>query len=552
MRTKKLLLGVVALAAVGLAACADNLATINTNNPDIDRIFREPTDIEGVALTLYRTYHQATQGAAGGLSTQSKAMSLESYGQVANFGMNIRGQIEPRNGIDNFRGNEVSGGNEANWNSLSRLMRTSSVVAQAVDVMLDDGKTMGDAGRNLRSRSFAFFVNGIAMGTLALGYDSVHIVTTKTPQSGPGAIPPLSDYNVALDSALRMLDSAIAIIDAAVVAGGTTDIPANWLRGKNVSATISSADYVRLIRSFRAKLRAGVARTPAERAAVNWTLVLADAQNGITADHTVELSDDDGGWSSGVDANTFQTSSSWHQISLVYSGMADTSGAYQAMMGNVAWADRIGMNVLVKTPDTRWPSGETRAEQVANSTLPLGPGQYIANRDPGGDQPDESTPAGTSQYDHRRWWFIDDAPNAGTMVFVPKAEIDLLAAEAHIRLGAPASAVPLINTTRIANGLEEILDGGIPVPGGAACVPRLPNGTCGSLMEALKYEKRMETQLLGYMQWFLDSRGWGDLITGTSLHWPVPNQEMDTRNLPFYNMPSTGTLPASGVGTYGF
>lgn len=68
----------------------------------------------------------------------------------------------------------------------------------------------------------------------------------------------------------------------------------------------------------------------------------------------------------------------------------------------------------------------------------------------------------------------------------------------------------------------------------------------------MKYEKRMETQLTGYMQWFLDSRGWGDLIAGTALHWPVPNQEMDTRNLPFYDMPSTGTIGAAAVGTYGF
>jgi hypothetical protein len=547
MRTKKLLLGVVALAAVGLAGCADNLTTVNTNNPDLDRIYSEPTDIEGVALTLYRTYHQSTQGAGEGLSAQSKAMSLESYGQVANFGMNLRGQITPRNGIDNGRGNQVSGGNNANWNTLSKLMRTSSVVAQSVDAMLANSKTMGDPGRNLRSRSFAFFTNGLAMGTLALGYDSVHIVTTKTPQA---TIPPLSDYNVAMDSALRMLDSAIAIMNAAVVAGGTTTIDGTWINGGG--AAMSPADYIRLIRSYKAKLRAGVARTPADRAAVNWTLVLADAQNGITADHTIELSSIAGGWSSGLDANTFQTSSSWHQVSLVYSGMADTSGAYQAMMGNAAWTARVGMDVLVKTPDTRWPSGETRPAQTANSTLPLGAGQYISNRDPGGDQPDDSNPAGTSQYDHRRWWFIDAGADNGTMVFVPKAEIDLLAAEAHIQLGAPASAVPLINTTRMAAGLPAIVDGGIPVPGGAACVPRLPNGTCGSLLEAMKYEKRMETQLLGYMQWFLDSRGWGDLITGTSLHWPVPNQEMDTRNLPFYDMPSTGTIPASGVGTYGF
>jgi hypothetical protein len=54
------------------------------------------------------------------------------------------------------------------------------------------------------------------------------------------------------------------------------------------------------------------------------------------------------------------------------------------------------------------------------------------------------------------------------------------------------------------------------------------------------------------MQWFVDARGWGDLVQGTALHWPVPFQEMDTRNKPFYNMPGTGTLPGAPIGTYGF
>ena len=551
MRTKKLLLGVVALAAAGLVGCADNLQVVNTNNPDLDRIYRQPTDIEGVALTLYRTYFQSTQGAGEGLSAQSKAMSMESYGQVANFGMNLRGLI-PRVPIDNQRGNQVAEGNNANWSTLSRLSRTASVVVQAVDIMLAAGGTMGDDGRNLRARSFAFFVNGLAIGTLALSYDSVHVVTPKTAQS---TIPDLSAYPVAMDSALRMLDSAIAIMNAAVVAGGTTSIDAVWM--SSPTGVVTPANFIRLIRSYQAKLRAGVARTPAERLAVNWTQVLADAQNGLTADHSVVLSSAAGGWSSSLDANTFMTSSSWHQVSLLYIGMADTSGAYQALVNagggpGTGYTSKIGMNVLVLTRDTRWPSGTTRAIQVTNSPHPLPAGRYISNRNPGGDQPDNSNPIGTSQYDHHRWWFIDAAADNGTMVFMPKAEVDLLAAEAHIRLGTPSSAVPLINITRLASGLPAIVDHTIPVPGGTGCTPRLPTGACGSLLEALKYEKRMETQLLGHMQWFIDSRGWGDLINGTALHWPVPNQEMDTRAQEFYNMPSAGTMVASGVGTYGF
>ena len=35
-------------------------------------------------------------------------------------------------------------------------------------------------------------------------------------------------------------------------------------------------------------------------------------------------------------------------------------------------------------------------------------------------------------------------------------------------------------------------------------------------------------------------RGWGDLLHGMPLMWPVPNEEMDSRQEPFYNMGGFG------------
>jgi len=68
----------------------------------------------------------------------------------------------------------------------------------------------------------------------------------------------------------------------------------------------------------------------------------------------------------------------------------------------------------------------------------------------------------------------------------------------------------------------------------------------------MKYEKRMETAFAGYMQWFNDSRGWGDLVEGTALQWPVPNVEMDARVQPFYNLGGLGGPSSAAKGTYGF
>ena len=48
------------------------------------------------------------------------------------------------------------------------------------------------------------------------------------------------------------------------------------------------------------------------------------------------------------------------------------------------------------------------------------------------------------------------------------------------------------------------------------------------------------------------SRGWGDLPQGTAVQWPVPNEEMDSRQQPFYNMGGLGNAGSAAKGTYGF
>ena len=62
----------------------------------------------------------------------------------------------------------------------------------------------------------------------------------------------------------------------------------------------------------------------------------------------------------------------------------------------------------------------------------------------------------------------------------------------------------------------------------------------------------METAYSTYMGWYQDSRGWGDLTQGTAIHWPVPNEEMDSRQQPFYNMGGLGLPGSAAKGTYGF
>ena len=74
---------------------------------------------------------------------------------------------------------------------------------------------------------------------------------------------------------------------------------------------------------------------------------------------------------------------------------------------------------------------------------------------------------------------------------------------------------------------------------------------CGTIFEALKWEKRMETAFTGWASWYFDSRGWGDLPEGTPLEFPVPFQELDARQKPLYNLGGIGGKSAAAKGTYG-
>jgi hypothetical protein len=93
------------------------------------------------------------------------------------------------------------------------------------------------------------------------------------------------------------------------------------------------------------------------------------------------------------------------------------------------------------------------------------------------------------------------------------------------------------------------------VPGDlTSCVPQVPSGatvSCGNILEAMKYEMRMETAYSSWGRYWLDSRGWGDLIESTALEYPVPYEEMQSRQRAFYNL--GGGSPSSATkGTYGF
>ncbi len=547
-----------ATAFLVLTACnADsNLTVTNTDQPDVKRALSTPDGIDAVLRGSFSAVFDATHGAAGvpagDLTPAAMAISLESYGSVNNYSMNIRATF-PRVAIDNSRGNNTARENFRDFQTLSARGRTAANAVQALDQLAKRGGSLGSPSADARGRSFGFFAVGVANGELALMYDSA---AASLPSLATTDVPALQDYNAVMTTALSQLDTALAIATAAKAAGTSFSLTTTYLP----TATSMDVDsYMRLIRSIKARFRAGVARNPAERAAVNWGAVLADAQAGITSDMIFQLNAN-AGWDYWW-LNQMAVGQGWSSMPPYYIGMADTSSGY----ANWIALDRGSRNpFLILTPDKRFPSGDTRAAQQANNPPVAAqlPSVYFRNRPSGEDTNGE--PWSNSFYDHTRFRQYRAGSSVGPWVFFSAAENNLLAAEALIRLNRAAEAVPYVNITRTANGLPPFPAGSAantpapPQPGGSAtsCVPRTPTGAgnalvCGSLYEAMKYEKRLETLFTGYTQWFIDSRGWGDLPAGSAQMWPVPYQEMDARSEPFYNS-LTGDKWVAASNTYGF
>jgi hypothetical protein len=136
-----------------------------------------------------------------------------------------------------------------------------------------------------------------------------------------------------------------------------------------------------------------------------------------------------------------------------------------------------------------------------------------------------------SPYATFAWRTIADT-NLGFAPDLTVEEMDFLRAEAYIRLNRAAEALPIINKTRTENGrLPEATVTGVS---GARCVPRTITGACGNLMDALIYEKRLETLYLSAGLDFFDARGWGILVKGTFIHLPVPGIELTALQIPSY------------------
>ena len=569
---RKLIPYVALLAAFGLGACSDkSLEVTNPNAGETERVLGTPDDAEKLLGSYYKRWYAGLFGGPGAnppgtLEGMANIMSMQNYSSLNNECQNSR---YPFSGATNANspGNNCAGDQSSVYFVEGEVNR---VAANFLTNISSGALVLGSQARENRDKSFAEFLRGMSLGYVALLYDSAAVVSEGQAGDDPGK---LLGYTEVMDSAYAALQRAIDLANAPATGANGFPLPAEWIPSPTA---FTAAEFVKLIRSYRALFRASIARNPTERGAANWDQIIADAQNGISADHyntTSTTNGPGGGW-----RRIYDGGSTWHQMPAFIIGMGDVSGSYESWLKqglNDRGAGNVGFFMV--SPDLRFPQGTSRAAQQADFKVQdcetagiLSCKRYFTNRPNGSDQY-TGVSWGWSNYDFNRfhaWVTKGDAgnPRNGPLLVYPKTALDMLQAEGLIRKGQFAQAAALINVTRVKNGLPPItaFDATSPVPGAANCVPRVPTPptastvVCGNMFEAMKWEKRMEEAFVLFAAWYFDGRGWGDLAEGTPLFWAVPYQDLQSRGYALDKIygagPGAGNAPNSvaGKSTYGW
>lgn len=499
----------IPILALALVSC-QSLEVTNPNLPDRARATQQPTAAESFVSTAFRTWWPVG-GHDDYPSWAFSTIAWEVTSGFADFGQ-LELSAEPRSAWNNSPVNARRNVNESPWQG---MYRTISSVNDAL-IAIKGGLVIVDTTRTIRTKAVGKFLQGISHGYLGLYFDKAVVVDENVDlAAGP---PPFQPYPEVIAAAIEQLDSAV------VTAQRTNfSLPVDsWLY-----TAMTRDQFVQLANSFAARLLVYSARTRAERAAVDWNEVIRRIDAGIKTDFApvaqVDILWDD--WKRLVArVRTASRPSDFGRPSYWLLGPADSTNGF------VNWASTPVANRVsfqLRTKDRR----------IQGAGGPATPGTYVGYNNNTIFDPSRGT------YRHSLYYFLRYGTGttwqAGPQPAMLMSEMDLLKAEALIRLNRANEAIPLINKSRVANGqLPPVTIDGPPDQLG--CVPRKLNGQCGSLWDALRHEKKMEGLGVSGVIAYFDARGWQTLPENSIQQLPVPGSELATLLLPNYTFGGPG------------
>lgn len=535
------------------AACID-LDVENLSAPDRERAMQNPNDVLAfIGGAFYPTFHTAlnTTQAINIFTYASSEMTASLNGTQDRQW--VREIQEPRLEHNNAAHIQTGVGPHGPRTYWAAIGRAANIPYDGLQV-IEDGLVLmeGEVDITERARAFAKFMQGWAWAYTAIIFDKVHVVheSQRLPddpeQLQALILNSLVPYDEAIDAAIDAMDTAIEIAEQypAVVSFPAFSESILWFGSPTA---ISNEQFIRMANTLKARFLILAARTPQERAQLDWNQVAQWTANGVTEDFEMVLNTTRlNNYLQRIQANTAGGTQNgrWDYRTI---GPADQSGAYQQWISRPA-AERTRFNIV--TPDRR-----------ITGPTPTTDGSYTRYRSDDNGFPIERGSYFQSAYQWSRQAIRLGLTgtlvghNAGTHRLITADENTLLRAEALLRTGDLQGAAELINITRtrpqtIAGvaypGLPPVTSAGVPTVDGA-CVPRKDDGACGDLITALRYERMVELAGIDMIRGYGDSRGFGILADGSLQAWPVPGNVLDLYGLDEYTY---GGVGAPNTATY--
>ena len=332
MRRNTIAIVATALSGFVLGACQD-LNVVNENLPDTERALQQPSAVEEVIKSSLPIFY--------GAATSNSQDIWGYYPIIANefartaVVRQFQPSAEPRVALKNDPlADEV-------WLPRSPWDRHNSGLANAIDGLhriINDGlriMTLNQGATQVtdntdRARIWGKVLEGLHLGYCGLIMDQCPLYTHNDvlPKGYDDLVKweveHLRPYNEVVAGAIGVLEDAIADIDASPA----FTLPANaapvWVNGY----TLTNLQVRQLANTIIARLLVYSARTPQERAAVNWQKVIAHTAEGLTYDFGPNLqSNITSSFYARLQGNTANDNIRPHYDLI---GPADTSGAYQA------------------------------------------------------------------------------------------------------------------------------------------------------------------------------------------------------------------------------
>jgi tetratricopeptide (TPR) repeat protein len=482
---KKLLLFAVSMFFI---TCTSDLDVENINEPNREEVLKGPDGVKALASGLFNTWFAQEQHNFG--SPGPAMWVIADWGTVtwANYGT-LDMSMEPRSFLDN----SPSYAYHSAINNFWRYMYSVSTTANDVVLAIDNGLEIGEEGsETMMIKGMSYFMQGLGNGYIGLVYDKAYPSDENTDYETLQ----VTDYKASINKAIEQLEKAIVVFD-----NNDFTLPNDWINGN----AFTSAEMSKLAHSFVARLLVYSARNKEQSAAIDWLKVLEHSNKGITNDFNIE------GDGNGADRMWM----SWYK--------------YYLARPNWGKVDMRVVHMLDETIPANWPDGGINelphdGKIISNDKRILTDFEY----DSANNRPER----GTYRWSTYRYSRLDDYINANffaPVILMRKVEIDMFKAEALLRLKRFSEAADVINvSTRITRG---------HLP------PVLVNED--DIRKAIIYERTIELPLTGMGIEYFDMRRNGDLQDGSLLHFPMPAQQLEVIQAPFYTF--GGVSPQFGI-----